>query len=243
MPKIIDYPRASLTRSLALAEAVDKLGGEASEASVADHMGNKVGGAFNALVGAAVKFALVSKTSGRIKTEPLYQDYKLAYTDTQKQEAIRRSFLSAPLFAELAQRLNGQSIPSHFEKLIIREHDVPEDWSSRIAGYFEEGAKAAGVLGANGIISTTAALATGTGKIFEGTDSAGPVVDDDEGDPPEISTNSFVRSYSVRIMGPGIDSRISIRDEDDVDIVESMLKKVRKLMKAQQDTEGGKSGG
>ena len=63
MPKIIDYPRASLSRALALAEAVDKLGGEASDASVADHMGNKVGGAFNALVGAAVKFGLVSKTS------------------------------------------------------------------------------------------------------------------------------------------------------------------------------------
>lgn len=97
MPKIIDYPRASLSRALALAEAVDKLGGEASDASVADHMGNKVGGAFNALVGAAVKFGLVSKTSGRIKTEPLYQDYKLAYTDVQKQEAIRKFFLSAPL--------------------------------------------------------------------------------------------------------------------------------------------------
>ena len=51
---------------------------------------------------------------------------------------------------------------------------------------------------------------------------------------------SFVRGYSVRITGPGIDSRIAIKDEDDVEIVEAMLKKVRRLLKAELE---GKSGG
>src|SRR5437879_2821372 len=46
-----------------------------------------------------------------------------------------------------------------------------------------------------------------------------------------------LRGYTVRITGPGIDSRISIKDEEDVDIVEVMLKKVRRLIKAQQDME------
>jgi hypothetical protein len=49
-----------------------------------------------------------------------------------------------------------------------------------------------------------------------------------------------VRGYSVRITGPGIDSRIAIKDEDDVEIVEAMLKKVRRLLKAELE---GKSGG
>ena len=51
-----DYPRASLRRSLALAEAIDKLGGESSDESAADGIGNKIGGAFRSLVGAGVKF-------------------------------------------------------------------------------------------------------------------------------------------------------------------------------------------
>ena len=98
MPRVIDYPRAPLDRALALAEAVDKMGGEATAEMTAESMGNKVGGAFNALVGAAAKYGLIATSKGRLKTEPLFQDYKLAYTEAQKKEAIRRAFLNAPLF-------------------------------------------------------------------------------------------------------------------------------------------------
>jgi len=59
-----DYPRASLRRSLALAEAIDKLGGESSDESAADGIGNKVGGAFRSLVGAGVKFVYSGETGG-----------------------------------------------------------------------------------------------------------------------------------------------------------------------------------
>ena len=56
----IDYPRAPLDRAFALAEAVDKMGGEATAEIAAESMGNKVGGAFTALIGAAVKYGLIS---------------------------------------------------------------------------------------------------------------------------------------------------------------------------------------
>ena len=56
----------------------------------------------------------------------------------------------------------------------------------------------------------------------------------------ELGDHVTGRLYIVRITGPGIDSRIAMKDEEDVDIVEAMLKKVRRLLKAGME---GKSGG
>jgi hypothetical protein len=93
-------------------------------------MGNKVGGAFKALIGAAVKYNLVSYSKGQIKTEPFYQDYKLAYSEDQKAEAPRRAFLNVPLFKQLATRLGGKQLPeAYFEKLMMKEYQVPQETS------------------------------------------------------------------------------------------------------------------
>jgi len=233
MPKIVDYPRASLQRALALAEIVDSLGGEATVESAADHMGNKVGGAFKSLVGAGVKYGLISSSKGRVKTEPLFQDLKLAYNESQKQDALRRAFLGPPLFASIAERLSGQPIPSHFEKLLIREYDVSPDVASRLVGYFTDGARDAGIIGPTGTISMS-----GVGSSATATTTANPTATQEPEEGLEADTSvAFVRGYSVRITGPGIDSRIAIKDEDDVDIVEAMLKKVRRLVKAQKEPE------
>jgi hypothetical protein len=234
MPKVTDYPRASLKRALALAEVVDRLGGECSDQSAAEHLGNKLGGAFRALISSAVKYGLITNNKSKLKTAPLFQDYKLAYSESQKQDALRRAFLTPSLFASIAKRFQNQLIPTHFEKLLIREHDVPEDIASRIVGYFNEGAKESGILAPNGII-TISPDPTGTADIHEGTDSAGAAVEDPSSavEPDTDVSTTFIRSYSVRITGPGIDSRIAIKDEEDVDIVEAMLKKVRRLVKNQ----------
>jgi hypothetical protein len=50
-------------------------------------------------------------------------------------------------------------------------------------------------------------------------------------------------NFNVRITGPGIDSTITIKEVDDLDIVEITLKKVRRLViEAEKKTED-KSGG
>jgi hypothetical protein len=239
MPKIIDYPRQSLKRALQLAEVVDRLGGECTAQSAAESMGNKMGGAFKALIGAAVKYGLISNVRSKLKTEPLFQDYKLAYNESQKQEALRRAFLTPPLFQSIAKRFQNQLIPPHFENLLIREHHVAEDFASRLVSYFNEGAKESGVLASNGTINISpTALTIGVGAIHEGPDRPATAVDDPDieiEDDTGVVDTKFVRGYSVRITGPGMDSRIAINDEDDVDIVEAMLKKVRKLLKLGDD--------
>ena len=47
-------------------------------------------------------------------------------------EAVRRAFPNAPLFAAIVNRLQGQAIPGHFEKLLTREHDVAADAAPRV---------------------------------------------------------------------------------------------------------------
>jgi hypothetical protein len=236
MPKIIDYPRASLERALLLAETVDRLGGECSDQSAAEHMGLKVSGSFAALIGATVKYGLITNTKGKLKIEPLFQDYKLAYDDKQKMETLRKAFMTPPLFAAITKRFEGQVLPTHFEKLLIREHDVSEDFASRIVAYYSEGAKESGILAPNGTINSNPKHVTGDGDLNAGTDSAGPIVSEDE---PvtrmDTTVSSSKRGYTLRIFGPGIDSTINLKDEDDLEIVEATLKKVRRLLKAQQD--------
>jgi hypothetical protein len=235
MPKIIDYPRASLKRAMLLAEAVDSLGGECSDQSAAESMNLKVSGSFTALIGAAVKYGLISSTKSKLKIEPLYQDLKLAYSDAQKMETLRKAFLTPPLFADITQRFEGQVLPAHFEKLLIREHDVSEDFASRIVAYYTEGAKESGILAANGIINSIAINVTGpTGPSPLDTprDLFGPVPSEE---PKPIAEAPTKRGYTIRIFGPGVDSTINLKDEDDLEIVEATLKKVRRLLKAQQD--------
>src|SRR5262245_30603611 len=103
MPRIVDYPRKSLSQSLELAAAVDALGGSSSEEMAADKLGRKGhnSGAFAALVGAAAKFGLVENRKSVLSTTSRYRDIKLAYDEMQRAEALRAAFLSVPLFQRI----------------------------------------------------------------------------------------------------------------------------------------------
>jgi hypothetical protein len=214
------------------------MGGECTDESLADAMGNKLGGAFRALIYSAQKYGFVTYSKGRVKTEPLYQDYKLAYTDAQKQEALRKAFLSVPLFDSLAKRLSGQTVPPHIEKLLIREHDVVNEMAARVADYFTEGGRDSGIVSGSGMVNAdpqniTITPGAGSANLQAQTASV-TTASASLSDAPQVSPVT-VRGYTVRVTGPGIDSTIAIKDEDDVLIVESMLKKVRKLLAVEDE--------
>jgi hypothetical protein len=232
MPKILEYPRAPLGRALALAEIVDRLGGECTDQSAAEAMGNKVGGSFNALVGGAIKYGFVARKSGKLTLEPLYQEYKLAYSDEEKQQALRKAFLSAPLFEAIAKRFEHMKLPAHFENLLIREHGVPSDMASRMVGYFEEGAKLTGILQQDGTINAwpkNITLTPETGLLQASASSTSSASAPLTPTPEPLPSGA---DFTVRITGPGMDSVVTIKDEDDIEIVNIMLKKVRKLFAA-----------
>lgn len=140
------------------------------------------------------------------------------------------------MFASIAKRFEGQVLPAHFEKLLVREHQVSPDFASRIVGYFTEGAKESGIIAPDGTVNSNPQNITGEGALDAGDDLIGRIPKETEVklSTIEVST-AFVRGYTIRITGPGIDTTVAIKDEEDLAIVEVTLKKVRKLLKTQQD--------
>lgn len=229
MAKIVDYPRASLQNSVALADAVAALGGTASIEMAAEKLHKKPSGAFSALMSATVKYGLLSSKDGRLLNQPLYREIKLAYTEEERRQKLQAAFLSPPLFQSIAARFGGQSLPvEHFEKLLIREFDVPQEMASRVATYFIAGAKQCGMLSADNV------LVGGGSRVIEPPKEERKVSDLQEPSSEEgvdqIETVASVSdgSYSVTVRGPGLQSTVLVRDEEDLVIVEALLAKVKK---------------
>lgn len=236
MAKPIDYPRASLKSALELAQAVDDLGGKCSVEMAADKMNKKGGGAFAAVVGAAGKFGLVTN-KGQLAITPLFRNYKLAYNPAEAQQVLTQAFLGASLFKQVFERFEGKEVPlAHFERLLIREFDVPDAISSRVSKYFLEGAKQCGLLHGNVLTSLSS---KGGDDVAAANEQAEEV--EEVREEPALSRTGSDRErlaaptideseFSVRITGPGMDSLIRINEEEDLLIVEAMLRKVKKKL-------------
>lgn len=242
MPKSIDYPRASLKNCIALCDAVNELGGSCSAALAADKL-NKAhsSGAYSALVGSAVKYGLLNNKKGQLEVTQLYRDIKLSYDENEMRKATQRAFLTPPLFAGIYGRFDNKTLPvSHFEKMLIREFDVPDNFASRLANYFLEGAKQSGLLGEGNLLSRGDNSAD---DIIENGDNTGgeyqAKVSTGEKEVPGAKLGPLTDlmhpveedgKFSVRIKGPGMDSLIVVNEEEDLYIVKAMLKKVEKRL-------------
>lgn len=244
MPKQVDYPRASLKNCFTLADAVNDLGGECSAAMAADKTGKQhTSGAYKGLVGATVKYGLLTNKKGQLSVTQLYRDIKLAYDETEAQKETQKAFLTPPLFADILTRFENKPLPiSHFEKLLIREFDVPDAYASRVSGYFLEGAKQSGLLGEGNVLIRKNDSANRI--IDNGDDNDSESVDDAKSEEPKKHANAHHDSahpteedgkYSVRIKGPGMDSLIVVNEEEDLYIVRAMLKKVEKRLSIEDD--------
>lgn len=248
MAKQIDYPRASLKNSLELAKAVDDLGGNCSIEMAADKLNKKVSGAFHALVASAVRFDFITSKKGQLETSRLYRDYKLAYSKEEADKALATAFLKPPLFHRVVERFEGRELPlTHFEKLLIREFDVPEAISSRVSKYFLDGAKQCGILGANNVLEINVSK-NGVIEAEDDTEAADEDSKTSQQDKTKTQNKIIEKNqevitsdtdYSVRIKGPGMDSVIVIHEEEDLLIVQAMLKKVQKKLASIEDSVWG----
>jgi hypothetical protein len=251
MAKLIDYARGSLKRALELAQAVDRLGGSCKPESAGDAIGMKKGGAYATLIGATVKYGLIANKKGALTVTQLYRDYKLAYNDTEKQRALRTAFMSIPLFAEVTKKFAGSQLPAHLDKFLIREHGVSDGHASRITSYFLEGAQLAGLAdGAGNVVKDVVGGTAPTedsrvGRLPEDDEYEG---DDEAPDTPPATVDDFdvVTSfgnpdvYRVRLQGPGMDHAFELKDDDDLLVLDAMLAKIRKAIKAAAAAEANK---
>ncbi len=241
MPKIVDYPRASLKSALELAKAVEDLGGECSSEMAAERLNKKISGAFSALISAATKFGLVVSKSQRLSTAALYKDYNLAYTSEESSEKLQQMLLSPVLFRSIYNRFVGKEIPiAHFEKLLIREFEVPSDRASRIASYFIDGAKQSGLLGENNrLIDIVPGESSGEEERVNAQSDNPQETNTRAHQPSQLqgkddAVSSHLKVYVVRITGPGINSTIEVHEPEDMLIVQAMLKKVEKALQSSE---------
>jgi len=239
VPKVIDYPRASLLNSIELADAVSSLGGSSTGSMAAERLNRKEGGAFTALVSAATKYGLISSKSGKLTVQQVYRDYKLAYNDAEKRSALRAALLSPPMFLAIYERFEGKPLPvEHFEKLLIREFDVPQEQASKVSTYFLEGADQAGLIEAGNVLAAIASPSD-----VAGSEPSGGLADDDESRGAPLPPSQAVAKtdplgpidYAITFKGPGLNSTIVVAEEEDLLIVEAMLKKVKKALTARLD--------
>lgn len=248
MAKQIEYPRASLKNSLELAETVDDLGGTCSIEMAADKLNKKVSGAFQALIGSAVRYGLITSKKGQLEITGLFRDHKLAYNKEESDIALSLAFLAPPLFRQIFDRFEGRELPvSHFEKLLMREFGVPDQISSRVSKYFLEGAKQCALLTADNKLKAGAPGGEGVSSSDGGADDEENELDTASENTPNKNQNSAIDQetiekegrFSVRIKGPGMDSVIVVNDEEDLLIIKAMLKKVEKKIASSDDTEWG----
>jgi hypothetical protein len=225
MPKLIDYPRSSLKNALELAKAVDSLGGSGKIGSVATTMGLKESGAFSAQIGGAVKYGLILSQKGNLLLSPLYKEYKLAYTDNDSIVTLRKAFLHVPLFEKVYRRFMGQKLPTDIlDKLLIKEFGVEDSAASRVSGYLVDAARTCRILGDDHVFLVEEAL---------GDSSALTQSPPDESAVEEVIPAAAIPDscdYTIHFRGPGMDSKITVRDEDDLLIVQATLNKVKKKL-------------
>lgn len=234
MSKTAYFPRASLNNCLELANAVYDLSGSSSIEMVAEKLDKKLSGAFSALIAASVCFGLISNSKGQIEISDYFKEYKLAYTPEDEINELQRIFLNPPLFGEISKRFNNKSLPlSHFEKLLIKEFNVPENYSSRVAKYFVDGAKTCGILSDDGYLCIKQEKEIHTNVIEEKDSVELEKNISFEPTPTKSSIDEDVSYFTFWIKGPNTNVEITVKDEDDLAYVEISLRKAKKLISSQ----------
>ncbi len=125
MPKKVDYPSASLSNSVEIANAVYDLGGQSSIHTCADKLGKSVSGGFKALVSAADKFGLINNQRGELICTDLFNQYRHAYSEEEENNLLQKAFLSSGVFASLYDRFRGRKVPTDIlDRMLVREFHV-----------------------------------------------------------------------------------------------------------------------
>lgn len=247
MAKNIDYPRASLRAALLLADAVDGFAGNCSIELAAEKLGKKVSGAFSAQISATAKYGWIESKGGKLRTTGMYRDYKLAYTPEESAQHLQKALLLPPLFNNIYERFKGQKLPiAYFEKMLIKEFEVPEELASRVSHYFLEGAKQAGLLDSeNALLDARLSGTNGDADVIDETAKPDDQQMKQRQDSNQVSGDSNSRQVAseslstedfwLNIRGPGINFSLEIKEVDDLEIVQVMLRKITKMLNQNEE--------
>jgi hypothetical protein len=139
MPKITDYPTGcSFSESLEIVGLINKVGGKGTLGFIADNLKVKANtGAFRSKIAGALKYGMIEKRGNELFLNELAQKYLHPISDNEKEEALKMSLLSVPIFKSIVKQCEGQEVDKKFvESILIRMLNVNNNIAGKVAGYF-----------------------------------------------------------------------------------------------------------
>jgi len=158
-----NYPVNSFENALGVARAVSEAGGANSvvQKSVIAHalaMSDSSGG-FAQRLATARTYGMIEGGQGGYRLTEFTKQYFHPSSEAEKRLALLIMLKSAPIFAEIIKRFDGNKIPTSdmLANVLLREFKVPESWKGRVARFFLKAAADAGILDGQGYLRYSAA--------------------------------------------------------------------------------------
>lgn len=239
MPKIKNYPDASLEKCLELADAVESLGGECLSATAAEKLNRtEKSGGFGMVVSSTVKYGLITNNRGNLKITELFKNIIHAYNDDEALMFKREAFLKPEVFKLTYERFKGKELDTNImNKIFIREYQVDSKSAQKVAGYFIKGLKLLILLDQQNNLLDIDSNKNDEKKENELENEDDNLIEEvkvEEVNSPNVTivqrTFSNEDEYTIHIKGPTIDSKLIIKDEDDFVILTSYINKIKKAI-------------
>jgi hypothetical protein len=159
------YPVLPFQNALEVAKAVCDSGGANSpvQKSVIAHALNssESSGGFIQRLGTARIYGMI-EGRGDYRLTDGAKRYFFPSSEAEKRQATLQLLSSAPIFAEIIKRFDGNRIPTSdmLANVLLREFGIPESWKVRVARFFIKAVGDAGILDNQGFLRYSSALHT-----------------------------------------------------------------------------------
>jgi hypothetical protein len=234
-----NYPVNTFQNALEAARAVCDSGGANSDVqkSVIAHAlhSSANSGAFIQRLSSAKIYGIIDGGRNGYRLTDNAKRYFFPSTEGEKRNAELMLLKSAPIFAEIIKRFDGNRIPSPslLANVLLREFKVPESWKDRVARFFLKAASAAGVLDSQGFLRYSAAQQSIDGMpATASSQSAGTKLDTPPLAPsPPTGMNAWIFSLGGK----------TVKVETSDDLSPELWKKLDAYIKVLKPFEEGKS--
>jgi len=214
-----EFPRVDLGIAIEVARAVLEVGGTPKLSTIAAFLKmEESGGGFRVKVTAAKSFGLID---GREAVQVTENGRKILrpISDDERQMALKEALLTPPLYNKLISRYANGSLPDKeiLKNILVREYGVPDKSVVQIVGNF---------------IRSVEFYNQQYGTPLEAASRATPE------EPTALATVESADGNAIRIFMPGLDDAlIRIETEEDWEVVESIIKSMKRKWKKRKEGE------
>jgi hypothetical protein len=224
------YPRYDLDDAIKFIKVLSKMGGtRVSMDAVAAEMGKSTtNSTFSGRVSSAKQFALVALEGGKLSLTALGKTVMFPPSDTDKENAIKKSFTQPPLYQELVASFKGKVIPekSALGNRLVHDYQIEAAAKDVAARNFINSAQFANAVH-NGIL-----LVDDTADVVEVKDDTEENQVPDEKQAPKQKANYDEAENFVFDFAGGIKLVIPKNQKTSEAIADGELKDARKALAA-----------